>query len=268
MHTLINGQADERLDARDRGLHYGDGIFETIAIIDGRPRFPGWHFERLAQGATCLGIPLPDFDQLRAEITVACPEPRGVAKVILTRGVGPRGYRPPTHPVPTRIVAASPWPDWEATRWSGGVRLGWCRTRYGRNPALAGIKHLNRLEQVLARAEWDDGSMDEGLMQDDRDGVISATQCNVFARIEGRWTTPALDQCGVAGIMRRAFLGWSADAGDPAVVRALPSRELALATHLFLTNALIGAWPVREFAGRKFAIDPRVAQFNEWLARQ
>jgi 4-amino-4-deoxychorismate lyase len=148
------------------------------------------------------------------------------------------------------------------------VRLGWCRTRYGRNPALAGLKHLNRLEQVLARAEWDDGNMDEGLMQDDRGGVISATQANVFARIDGQWTTPALDQCGVSGIMRRAYLGWSADSGDSAVVRALPSRELASATHFFLTNALIGAWPVREFAGRILPIDPRVAQFNEWLARQ
>jgi len=268
MRILINGRAEDRLDARDRGLHYGDGVFETIAVIDGRPRFPAWHFERLAHGATCLGIPLPDFDRLLAEITAACTEPRGVAKIIVTRGVGPRGYRPPVHPEPTRIVAASPWPDWEPARWSEGVRLGWCRTRYGRNPALAGIKHLNRLEQVLARAEWDDGAMDEGLMQDDRDGVISATQANVFARIDGQWTTPALDQCGVAGIMRRAFLGWSADSGNPVVARVLPARELASATQLFLTNALIGAWPVREFAGRRLPLDPAVARFNEWLAQQ
>jgi 4-amino-4-deoxychorismate lyase len=268
MHILINGRAEERLDARDRGLHYGDGLYETLAIIDGRPRFLDWHFERLAQGATCLGIPLADFGQLRAEIAAVCPEPRGVVKVLVTRGVGPRGFRPPSHPEPTRIVAASPWPDRMPALWSEGVRLGWCRTRCGRNPLLAGIKHLNRLEQVLARAEWDDESMDEGLMQDDRDLVISATQANVFARIDGQWTTPALDQCGVAGIMRRAFLGWSAETGDPVSVRALPARQLASATHIILTNALIGAWPVREIAGRGLALDSGVAKFNAWLASQ
>lgn len=268
MHILINGRADGRLDARDRGLLYGDGLYETLAVIGGRPRFLDWHFERLAHGATGLDIPLPDFGQLRAEIAAACPEARGVVKVILTRGVGPRGFRPPSRPEPTRIVAASPWPDRAPTLWSEGVSLGWCRTRYGRNPLLAGIKHLNRLEQVLARAEWDDASMDEGLMQDDQDRVISATQANVFARIDGQWTTPLLDQCGVAGIMRRAFLGWSAEAGDPVVARALPARELASATHIALTNALIGAWPVREVAGRGLALDPHIAQFNDWLARQ
>lgn len=268
MRILINGRADERVDARDRGLHYGDGIFETLAIVNGRPRFADWHFERLAQGATRLGIPVPDRDSLHAEIALACPEPRGVVKIIVTRGVGPRGYRPPAHPEPTRIVAGSPWPERDLARESTGVRLGWCRTRYGRNPALAGIKHLNRLEQVIARAEWDDGSMDEGLMQDESDNVISATQANVFARIHGQWATPALDYCGVAGIMRRAFLGWAAETGDPVVARELPAREISSATHVLLTNSLIGAWPVREFAGRELAIDPRVGQFNAWLAHQ
>lgn len=268
MRVLINGRAEGRIDARDRGLNYGDGVFETLAILDGRPRFLDWHFERLAQGATCLGLPLPDFEQLRAEIAAVCPEPRGVVKIIVTRGVGPRGYRPPSHPEPSRIVAAAPWPDWPPTAWSEGVRLGWCRTRYGRNPALAGIKHLNRLEQVLARAEWEDASMDEGLMQDDRDQVISATQANLFARIDGQWMTPLLDECGVAGVMRRAFRSWSAEAGDPVVTRALPASELARATHLILTNALIGAWPVREISGRRLALDPAVSQFNEWLTQQ
>lgn len=268
MRILINGGADGQIDARDRGLQYGDGIFETIAIVNGRPRFAAWHFERLAQGATRLGIPVPDCDALCAEIALACPEARGVVKIIVTRGVGPRGYRPPIHPDPTRIVAGSPWPESVPGQTEAGVRLGWCRIRFGRNPALAGIKHLNRLEQVLARAEWEDGSMDEGLMQDDRDNVISATQANVFARIDGQWATPALDHCGVAGVMRRAFLGWMAQSGDPVLVRELPAREFTLATHVVLTNAVIGALPVREFAGRDIAIDARIGQFNEWLAAQ
>ncbi len=265
---LVNGREGELLDPADRGLQYGDGLFETIAVQDGRPRFLEWHFERLAKGAARLGLSLPDTALLRAEIAALCPEQHGVIKLIVTRGAGARGYRPPRRPEPNRVVAASPWPDWEPAAWLDGVRLGWCRTRLGRNPALAGIKHLNRLEQVLARAEWDDGRMDEGLMQDEQDQVISGTQSNLFARIADRWVTPALDQCGVAGVMRRAFRNWTAEQGDPVIERALPAAELAEATAVALTNALIGAWPVREFAGRRLWLDPSVVQFNAWLGRQ
>ncbi|MGH8130125.1 MAG: aminodeoxychorismate lyase [Steroidobacteraceae bacterium] len=265
---LINGRKGDRLDPSDRGLQYGDGLFETIAVQGGRPRFLEWHFERLAEGALRLGLPLPEMMLLRTEILALCAEDQGVVKLVVTRGAGARGYRPPRDAAPNRIVSAWPWPAWPPTAWSDGVRLGWCRTRLGRNPALAGIKHLNRLEQVLARAEWDDGRMDEGLMQDERNQVISGTQSNLFAKVGDKWITPSLDQCGVAGVMRRAFRHWSAEQGDPVIERALPAAELASATALALTNALIGAWPVREFVGRRLALDPSVAQFNAWLARQ
>ncbi|MGH8198529.1 MAG: aminodeoxychorismate lyase [Steroidobacteraceae bacterium] len=268
MRVLVNGREGGALDPADRGLQYGDGLFETIAVQGGRPRFLDWHLERLAEGARRLGLRLPEIALLRAEIGCVCAEPQGVVKLILTRGTGGRGYRPRADSATSRIVSAWPWPDREPGAWTEGVRLGWCRTRLGRNPALAGIKHLNRLEQVLARAEWDDERMDEGLMRDEQDQVISATQANLFARIAGRWVTPALDQCGVSGVMRRAFRSWSGNLHDPVIERALPASDLAAATGLVLTNSLIGAWPVREFAGRMLALDPSVDRFNVWLARQ
>ncbi len=268
MRVLVNGIAAEPLDPADRGLLYGDGMFETIAVVDGRPRFIDWHFERLADGARRLGFPSPDVARLRSEIPGASESPREVVKLILTRGTGGRGYRPPREPRLTRIVATSAWPDWPESCWAAGVKLGWCRTRYGRNRALAGIKHLNRLEQVLARAEWDDGALDEGLMLDDGGHVISATQANLFARIEGRWVTPALDECGVAGVMRRAFRHWLEDRSEPALERAVHREDLDAASALILTNALIGAWPVRELDSRQLAIDPDAGEFNSWLARR
>lgn len=268
MRVLVNGQASERIDPRDRGLQYGDGLFETIAVVDGRPRFIDWHFERLADGARRLGFPSPDVGRFRSEIAESSEASREVVKLILTRGMGERGYRPPREPRPTRIVATSAWPDWPASSWTAGVKLGWCRTRCGRNKALAGIKHLNRLEQVLARREWDDGALDEGLMLDDGDHVISATQANLFARIDGRWVTPALDECGVAGVMRRAFRHWLEDRGEPALERAVAREDLDAASALVLTNALIGAWPVRELDSRQLRIDPDAGEFNTWLARQ
>jgi 4-amino-4-deoxychorismate lyase len=163
-------------------------------------------------------------------------------------------------------VMAFDWPAWPASAATEGVRLGWCRTVLGRNPALAGLKHLNRLEQVLGRDEWEDGAMDEGLMCDDRGQVIAATQANLFARLDGRWVTPRLDQCGVAGVMRRAFMTWSESNGEPVETRAIDKAEVESATALLLTNALIGAWPVAELAGRALAVDPDVAEFNAWLA--
>lgn len=268
MRALVNGREGERVDPMDRGLHYGDGLFETLAVQGGRVRFLDWHLERLAAGAERLAIPLPEPATLRAEIAAVSAVDRGIVKLILTRGAGERGYRPPPHPEPTRMVFGLPWPTLAPEAWTEGVRVGWCRMRLGRNPRLAGIKHLNRLEQVLARAEWDDAAMAEALMMDDRGQAICGTHTNVFARIAGRWTTPVLDQCGVAGVMRRAFVTWTAARGEPVIERALPASEIAGASAMLLTNAVIGAWPVRELAGRHLPIDPVAAQFNGWVLRQ
>ena len=191
---------------------------------------------------------------------------RTIVKLIVTRGSGARGYRPPQPAQPRRIVAAWDWPVPPASE-VAGARVGWCRTRLGRNPALAGLKHLNRLEQVLARAEWDDGVMDEGLMCDDGERVIAATQANLFAKIGGRWVTPRLDECGVAGVMRRAFCAWQAEQGAPVEERALARADVESASALLLTNALKGAWPVRELDGRPVAIDAASPGFSAWLAR-
>ena len=144
----------------------------------------------------------------------------------------------------------------------------YCRTRCSRNPALAGMKHLNRLEQVMARAEWDDESIAEGLMLDDRDQVISGTQSNLFALIAGRLVTPALDESGVAGIMRRALRSWAAERATAVVELGIRVEDLEAATEIFMTNALIGAWPVRELAGKRVPDGTLAARFNDWLVRQ
>jgi len=266
--VLVNGRADAAVDPLDRGLHYGDGLFETLAIVAGRPRFLEWHFERLIGGSRVLGFPAPDLEALRADIARVAIEPRCVVKIVLTRGLGERGYRPPSDPLPTRIVTASAWPAGPPDAAAAGIRLGWCRMRLARNGVLAGLKHLNRLEQVLARAEWDDDVMDEGLMQDDRGRVIAATQANLFACIDGAWVTPRLDECGVAGVMRRAFRAWSDGHRTPVVERTLEVADVAAATSLMLTNAVIGAWPVATLDGRALSVAPAALAFHAWLARQ
>jgi len=266
--VLINGREGGAIDPMDRGLQYGDGLFETFAVQDGRARFFDWHYERLTDGGRRLGLPVPDARVLLDEIAEVRPRGRGAVKLVLTRGAGSRGYRPPAAPQPTRVVSGHEWPARDSRLWSEGVRAGLCRTRLGRNAALAGIKHLNRLEQVLARAEWDDGAMDEGLMQDDRDRLIAGTMSNVFLRLSDRWLTPVLADCGVAGVMRRAFRGWAAEQGIAVMERDIAVADLAGASAMLLTNSLIGAWPVRELAGGPLPLDPLAARFNAWLETQ
>jgi 4-amino-4-deoxychorismate lyase len=268
MTAIVNGREGGSIDPADRGLLYGDGLFETIVVHDGRARFLEWHLERLAEGGRRLALPLPDAALLRSEVARAWPRGRGVVKLVLTRGVGERGYRAPPAPQVTRIVMGHAWPVQDEAARTEGIRLRLCRTRLGRNTSLAGIKHLNRLEQVLARAECDDERMDEGLMLDDRDHAIAGTMSNVFFRLAGRWVTPAVTESGVAGVMRRALRGWAAEQGVPVTERDVPVAELADAAAMLVTNALIGAWPVRTFAGRVLAIDPLAGRFNAWLETQ
>ena len=268
MPVLVNGVAGGRLDPLDRGLQYGDGLFETMAVREGRARFLDWHLARLAEGARRLAMPMPDQGRLAGQIAAAWPGGRGVVKLIYTRGPAGRGYRPPAQAEPTCIAAGFDWPAWPATAWSDGMRLRYCRTRCSRNPLLAGIKHLNRLEQVMARAEWDDERIAEGLMLDDRDQVISGTLSNLFAVIAGQLVTPALDQCGVAGVMRRAFCAWAAEHEAAVIECGIRAEELETATEILMTNALIGAWPVRELAGRTMRGGSLAARFNDWLAGQ
>ena len=206
--TLINGVAATCIDAHDRGFHYGDGLFETFAVSNGEPAMWDMHMQRLLLGCQRLGFPAPDPTLLRSEALSLCAVPdapaRGVLKIIITRGGGGRGYRAPSPSAVlatggvTRMLALYPWPDYPAAFWSEGVAVRVCATRLGCNPALAGIKHLNRLEQVLARNEWDDASVAEGLMLDPQGSVIEGTMTNLFVVRNGQLLTPDVSQCGGA----------------------------------------------------------------------
>ncbi len=203
---LINGlQPTDRthaLGVDDRGLQYGDGVFETALLIRGRIRFLEDHLLRLEAGCLRLGITCPERAALLKDLGVlTAGRGEGVLKIIVTRGGGGRGYRPPDKPAPTRILALYPLVG--ATALPGaGIAVRWCETRLGRNPGLAGIKHLNRLEQVLAQAEWRDPTIAEGLMLDTEGEVVAATSGNLFIVRDGMLSTPDLRYCGIRGVMR------------------------------------------------------------------
>lgn len=221
----------------DRGLAYGDGLFETVLVRDGWPLLWSQHKARLWRGCQVLGIAVPDEAQLDALAEHAGPGLK-LLKLVVTRGSGGRGYAVPTPPVPRllwQLTDFMPRPQ----HWAKGVRVRQCRLRLGIQPALAGLKHLNRLENVLARNEWNDPEIAEGLLCDNRGNLVEATSMNLFWYRQGGWETPRLDNCGVAGTLRAAL------------IERLSIKEVMLgpevlgeAESVWLGNSVQGLWPV------------------------
>lgn len=242
LSVLINGNRPKDLDhalpLNDRGFQYGDGLFETARLDQGVVRFLDAHLERLRAGCARLQIPPPEAATLRNEIATVTKNLRSaVVKVVVSRGVGARGYRPSGECSPTRIVAAYSAPEIEPDR---TLHVRWCETRLGRNERLAGIKHLNRLEQVLAQSEWKDPAIDEGLMLDTEGEVVCATSSNVFIARDGMLFTPDLRYSGVRGIMRGEVLRAAAALGIAVSEEPLWPHDLEAADEVFLTNAVRG----------------------------
>jgi 4-amino-4-deoxychorismate lyase len=264
--VLINGQATDVISSLDRGLLYGDGVFETIAVEDGRPRFWMRHLARLNAGCERLGISQPEGNRLLEEsLAVISGVERGVLKIIVTRGCGWRGYRPASDVTPTRIIQLHPWPDYSETCHGSGVRVRLCRQRLGNNPALAGIKHLNRLEQVLARGEWDDPGIFEGLLLDEDEHLIGGTMSNLFIVRDQVLMTPELVRCGVAGILRTVVMEEAARVSMPLQVRTLGLDDLWEADEVFLTNSLFALWPVIAIEGRPYCKGALTQRLQELL---
>ena len=254
VNLLVNGVVADTVSARDRGFQYGDGLFETIAVHRGTPLLWERHAQRLLASMVRLDMPPPETALLRAEADQLCRGvERGVLKIILTRGVSSRGYRPDASTSATRVLSLSPWPDYPPS-WSGeGVAVRLCQMRLASQPRLAGLKHLNRLEQVLARAEWDD-EYAEGLMQDESGNIVEGTMTNIFLVEGATLCTPDMTRCGVEGVMRGAVLEQAGRLGITCRVGPVTAIQLEQADELFLTNSLIGLWPVRRIENRSYTI--------------
>jgi 4-amino-4-deoxychorismate lyase len=262
---LVNGQSTG-VDPADRGLAYGDGLFETMALRDGHIRWLDLHLDRLEEGCRRLEIPAPSRALLADEIgTHAPPNGRAVVKVIVTRGSGTRGYLPPEPATPTRVLAISSWPEYPTLNYREGISVHVCRLRIGENPALAGIKHLCRLEQVLAQLELRGQAVQQGLMLDARGNVVGGTSSNVFAVLGTELVTPTLARCGIKGVMRRAVLETARTLRVNVEERDLTLPQLLAAGELFMTNAVFGLWPVTEIDGKPFSVGPITARLMSAL---
>jgi 4-amino-4-deoxychorismate lyase len=267
--TWIDGVETAQVSLLDRGLQYGDGLFETMAAPGAGVRFLSLHLKRLAQGCERLGIAVPDLRLLRREIATAAGGGRAIVKLIVTRGQArARGYAVSGDEEPTRILLRYPWKGEDTGAMREGVRVRIADLKLAENPALAGIKHLNRLEQILARLEWDDAGIAEALLFSHSGALTSGTMSNVFLVRDGRLLTPRLDRCGVAGVMREVVGTLAAGAGVDLERCALDLEDLNRAEEIFLTSALTGIRPVVELAGRRIAIGAATRRLQAALAPQ
>ncbi|WP_236786154.1 aminodeoxychorismate lyase [Allochromatium tepidum] len=250
---LIDGRPGDRIPVLDRALHYGDGLFETIRLAAGYPCQWQRHMDRLILGAERLGIDMPDTTLLAAEAAeVTWGQREGILKLILSRGEGGRGYAPPVPASPRRLFLTYPLPSAQGRDRRQGVVVRYCQTPVSINPVLAGIKHLNRLDAVLARAEWNDPAIAEGLMFESTGELVSGTMTNVFLWDGRCLMTPPVDRGGIAGTVRGLTLELAARLGIDCLVTRLDRAALDQARGLFLTNSIIGVWPVRELGRRRF----------------
>lgn len=257
MDTLVNGSARSTISVFDRGLLYGDGVFETLAVREGNPVRWSWHMERLDAGCTALGIPFPAESLLCAEALQLCGDRgRSVLKIIITRGPGARGYLAPEQPEVTRILYLSPWPEISHSTVRDGARLRLCQYPLPADGGLSGIKHLNRLPQVLARSEWRDPDYMDGLMLDTSGNLVEATSSNIFLVESGMLRTPDLATAGIPGIMRRQVLELARESGISCHTGTETLQSLATAEEVFLTNSIIGILPVRQVDQFKFEVGP------------
>lgn len=266
---IVNGIETDQISVLDRGFQYGDGLFETILITGGLPQFWNEHINRLAAGCERLNLPCPNRSVLQEEALSLCKDGKeAVLKIIISRGSGGRGYAITGDMEITRVLALFPLPEYSQECWRKGVTVRVCDTRLGTNPALAGIKHLNRLEQVLARSEWDNPEIREGLMLDRENNVIEGTMTNLFYVKDNEILTPSLSLCGVKGIIRDQIIILAKQEGISVKEKQISLESLYSADEIFLTNSVIRIWPVHKLENREFRIGAVSLRLMERLKKE
>jgi 4-amino-4-deoxychorismate lyase len=264
--NLVNGIESNTVSLHDRGWSYGDGVFRTLLLLRGQPRFWLRQYEKLREDCARLHIECPDAASFEQDLRhIAVQQPDCVVRITVTRGNATRGYAIQPRVSPTRVVAASSLPVYPVEYQSHGIRAQLCRTQFAIQPALAGIKHLSRLENVLARSELSDPEVAEGVMCDTAGNVISGTMSNLFAVFGTELATPDVSRCGVAGVQRERVLELADAQEIQTRVTAFDVERLLSADEVFLVNSIIGIWQITALGQKVWHPGKLTLQFRQWL---
>lgn len=268
---IVNGSFDHAISPLDRGFAYGDGVFRTMVVCSGLPECWPQHYQKLVADCAAIKIVCPsaellisDLQQLFSEEEVA-KNSAAVVKIIITRGEGERGYAPPAITNPLRVLIKTDIPVYPNSYFSEGVHLHVCKTPLAAHPSLAGVKHLNRLENVLARMEWTDPNVADGIMLDSDQHVIECTSANVFICNGNTLLTPSLNQCGIAGITRQRIMDLAHLIGLTVKVESFNLDRLLAADAALITNSLYGVFQVKRVRQKTWAPTSLAADIREIL---
>lgn len=260
---LVNGLPSDVLSVADRGLLYGDGVFETILCEAGRPVLLAGHTQRLENGCRRLGLAKQELPTILADIREVAKQDDCVVKVIVTRGKRQRGYvYDKQDNTSTRIVYRDDLPNIPIDYYRQGIELTKCEYILPDNKQLAGIKHLNRLDQVMARSEWEK-EFQEGVMLADDGRIVEGTMTNIFIESNQQWLTPKLENSGILGVMRQWVMRNSYRAEIECVEKDILLTELQNAQSIFVCNSVVGIWPVTKFEGKDYPISQAVSSLMQ-----
>lgn len=253
-YCTVNGQQQTAIAVTERGLAYGDGIFTTAKIVNGTIVLLDKHIERLRLGCQKLKLKAPVMADLTVQLqSVAKVYAHAVLKVMITAGSGGRGYsrKGLSDNATNVIIMVSDFPGHYEKLAQHGICLGDSKQHIATSPMLAGVKHLNRLEQVLLRAELDERVEDDLIVTNYRGEVIEVTSSNIFFYLNGQLCTPDLSTSGVDGIIRQTIL-----AKYPQIkICQTELSELKKAQAIFICNSLMGIMPVKTYNNRQLAMD-------------
>jgi len=262
----LNGKPADSVSLSDRSFQYGDGCFTTMLTRGGRIQHWSRHVERMNACLDLLSIPRPDWNQVEHWLQQAIrPDTKAGLKLHISRGEGGRGYSPTQVASPNVTISDFIYPPHYEQWVSGGLELGICRTRLGHNPLLAGHKHNNRLEQVLAKAELDDGGNADGVVLDIRDHVVETTMANLFWVKDATLFTPDLRNAGVNGVMRRIVLEQAKTLSLETSIGDFKLEELLSADEVFVSNSVLGVAPITLIGSTSFDIGKITKRIQEMI---
>ena len=265
----INGKLTNKISVEDRAVQYGDGVFETIAVKRKILEFWKEHYQRLNKGCKVLKIKCPSEVSLKKEINKFIKKSKKnkfVLKIIISRGIGGRGYNPPTNSKPTRILGIYNWPNYPKKNFKKGIKIGICKTRISTQPYLSEIKHLNRLEQIIARSEWQSKTISESIMLDLNANVIGGTMSNIFGVKKNIFYTPIIKFSGIEGIMRRIILKLLKKNKEKYIIKKITLKEFLKFDEIFMSNSIFGIWPVIKISKKKFLFGKKTKKIISLLS--
>jgi len=285
---LVNGVPSDSVPITDRGFAYGDGIFETILVVDGRAVLWDEHIARLMLGVTRLNLPYELYEDLQTRVVAlanafcnevsAAPNKkpslrhlgaasRCIVKVMITRGSGGRGYSPLGCVSANEILACFPPLVISPAIYEFGITIRILATPVSRNDRLAGIKHLNRLDQVLAAAELRDCEF-EGVMCDTGGCLAEGTRSNILYKINGAWCTPELNFSGVYGVLRSFLLNGHNQLGISIVPANIDRSACSTIEAMAVVNSVFGVVPVSSIDNQKLDVNCVIEEIQRPVHQQ